>query len=106
MKRRDTSLEPTVVTTQYELCEMLKWWYCASPMERRTYEKWIFTTLSASGLPTHGDRGVEESVTHMQQSGDSHIHRKGKKVRMECATAFAPDKVAQQDNIRLLWSGQ
>ena len=72
------------------LCQdLLKWHHCASPAQRKIYEEFIFTQLTANESFIFHDMFVELSVVDTR-SKLGKVHRKGMDIAMEVAAANIP----------------
>lgn len=72
-------------------CNLLLWWHCASPVEQRLFEDYIFTQLNANGNPIFSDLLMEMSVMHIRQILGK-VYRVGMELAMEHATDAIPKR--------------
>lgn len=72
------------------LCQdLLKWYYCASPAQRKIYKEFMFTQLTSNHTPIFHDTFVELSVMDTR-SHLGKVHRKGMDLAMEMVAAEVP----------------
>jgi hypothetical protein len=72
------------------LCQnLLRWYYCVSPAERKIYDEFIFTQLTSNGNPIFHDNSVENAVKDLRGLVGK-VYRQGMGIAMETAAAEIP----------------
>ena len=89
-------------TDYMNLCqEILKWYYCASPAQRKIYEELIFTQLTANGTPIFHDIFVELSVMNIRAYAGK-THYRGLDLAMELIAAKMSMSAGENTSTRTL----
>jgi hypothetical protein len=77
-------------TDYMRLCQnLLRWYYCASPANKKIYSDFIFTQLTSNGKPIFHDNSVENAVRDLR-AVNGHVYRQGMGLAMEVAAAAIP----------------
>jgi len=85
------------------LCtNLLKWYHCASPAQRKIYESFIFTQVTAHNKPVFHDAFVEIYVVMPTRQQLGKVYRRGLELGIESAAATISNNGRVSDSTQTL----
>jgi len=82
-------------------CDLLRWYYCASPAQRKIYDNCIFTQTTSKGVSVFHDYFVELSVKDLREFTGK-VYYQGLGAELEYLTATIPERDGERNDARTL----